>query len=476
LPEESRNLLIQSVDTDYEDLRQKTKAVCWSELKRKCDEHGVVAPSYVTFCIAVRKRPLFEQTLKRKGRRAAYAHAPFYFELEPTTPRHGDRPFEIVHIDHTELDIEVICSTTGRPLGRPWMTILTDAFSRRCLALYLTFDAPSYRSCMMILRDCVRRNGRLPQVIVIDGGPEFQSTYFETLLARYECTKKTRPPAKARFGSVCERLFGTTNTQFIHNLRGNTQITRNVRQVTKGNAPIGQAAWTLGCLYDYLSTFLFEIYDTIGHPALGQSPRDAHLTGVERTGFRSNRVIAYGQAFLMATLPTTPRGIAKVSPGRGIIINHVYYWTEAFRDPTIENHDVAVRYDPFDIGRAFAFVKNRWTECYSEHYLVLQDRSEKEMMLASKEVRRRRQLHSQERFTLTARKLADFLGSAEAEEKCLIQRLRDRENKSIRHDGLVVVSSAAADPEVCLGCLPGSPSSVPPVVCPPEATAVYGEF
>ena len=476
LPEESRKLLIQSVDTDYEDLRQKTKVACWSALKRKCDEHGVVAPSYVTFCVAVRKRPLFEQTLKRQGRRSAYTHASFYFELEPTTPRHGDRPFEIGHIDHTELDVEVVCSDTGRPLGRPWMTILTDAFSRRCLALYLSFDAPSYRSCMMILRDCVRRNGRLPQVIVIDGGPEFQSTYFETLLARYECTKKTRPPAKARFGSVCERLFGTTNTQFIHNLRGNTQITRNVRQVTKGNAPVGQAAWTLGCLYDYLSTFLFEIYDTIGHPALGQSPREAYLAGVESTGYRPNRVIAYDQAFLMATLPTTPRGTAKVSPGRGIIINHVYYWAEAFRDPTIENHDVAVRYDPFDIGIAYAFVKNRWMECCSEHHLVLKDRSEKEVMLASKEIRRRRQLHSQERFTLTARKLAEFLGSAEAEEECLVQRLRDGEGKSIRNNGNVIGSGDPPDPEGCLEFEPGRPSPAPSPVGQPEATAVYGDF
>jgi putative transposase len=73
-------------------------------------------------------------------------------------------------------------------------------------------------------------------------------------------------------------------------------------------------------------------------------------------------------------------------------------------------------------------------ECCSQHHLVLKDRSEKEMMLASKEVRRRRQLHSQERFTLTARKLADFLGSAEAEEECLVQRLRDRESKSIRNN------------------------------------------
>ena len=300
-----------------------------------------------------------------------------YTHLEPTTPRHGDRPFEIGHIDHTELDVEVVCSHTGRPLGRPWMTVLIDAFSRRCLAFYLTFDAPSYRSCMMILRDCVRRHSRLPQVIVLDGGPEFQSTYFETLLARYECTKKVRPPAQARFGSVCERLFGTTNSQFIHNLRGNTQITRNVRQVTKSNEPTGQARWPLGRLYEYLSSFLFEIYDTIEHPALGQTPREAFLKARQSTGIRPNRTIPYDHAFLLATLPTTQRGTANVSPGRGVIINRVYYWAEAFRDPTVENHDVSVRYDPFDIGTAYAFVKNRWTECHSEHYTVLQGRSER---------------------------------------------------------------------------------------------------
>jgi hypothetical protein len=76
----------------------------WAALKRKCDERGVITPSYVTFSAAVRQRPVFEQTLKRQGRRAAYTHASFYFELEPTAPRHGDRPFEIGHIDHTELD------------------------------------------------------------------------------------------------------------------------------------------------------------------------------------------------------------------------------------------------------------------------------------------------------------------------------------------------------------------------------------
>jgi transposase InsO family protein len=181
--------------------------------------------------LAINRRLQSEVVLNRRGRRAAYQLQAPYLELRLTTPRHGDRPFHICHIDHTELDVEVVCSSTGRNLGRPWLTIFMDAFSRRFLAFFLSFDPPSYRSCMMVLRECVRRHGRLPQILVLDGGKEFDSVYFETLLARYECTKKTRPPAKPRFGSVCERLFGTS-TQLIYSLAGNTQITKNVRQVT----------------------------------------------------------------------------------------------------------------------------------------------------------------------------------------------------------------------------------------------------
>jgi len=58
---------------------------------------------------------------------------------------------------------------------------LTDAFTRRLLVVYVTFDPPSYRSAMMVLRECVWRNARLPQAIVVDGGPDFRSIYFETL-------------------------------------------------------------------------------------------------------------------------------------------------------------------------------------------------------------------------------------------------------------------------------------------------------
>jgi transposase InsO family protein len=472
LPEESQALLNQFIELNYETLKQKSKFVAWAALLHACEEKGIAAPSYATFCLATRRRPVFESTLKRKGRRAAYTHEPFYWALDPTTPRHGDRPLEIGHIDHTELDVELVCSHTGRVLGRPWMTLLTDAFSRRCLSLSLAFDRPSYRSCMMILRECVRRNGRLPQIVVIDGGPEFQSTYFEALLARYECIKKTRPPAKARFGSCCERLFGTTNTRFIHNLQGNTQITRNVRQVTRSVNPRELATWTLGELHTRLSEYLFEVYDTIDHPALGRSPREAFQAGFEASGIRTERMIPYDQEFLMATLPASPKGTAKIAPGRGVKINHIYYWSGSFHSPTVENQQVPIRYDPFDAGTAFAFIERRWVRCHSEYYTALQGHSEKELMIASNELRRRQQSHSQG-LVITAKKLAGFLHSVEADELLMAQRLRDQEAQATRN--FLSVTPPTPPVPSGVGSEPVESNTVA-VIASGDRGEVYGEF
>ena len=444
LSQKTLQLMNEFIDADYESLKQKTMYASWIGLKRECEVRNILAPSYKTFTLKVRQKAGFQQTLKRQGHRAAYAQEPFYLELDLKTPRHGDRPFEIGHIDHTELDVEVISSSTTQLLGRPWLTLLTDAFSRRVLAFYLTFDAPSYRSCMMILRECVRRHVRLPQIVVLDGGREFDSVYFETLLARYECIKKTRPPAKARFGSVCERMFGTANTHLVHNLLGNTQIMRNVRQVTKSVNPEQHATWPLPELFDRLSDYFYEVYDTIAHPALGQSPREAYERGLAATGTRQQKQIAYDLEFQIWSLPTTAKGTAKVSPGRGVKINHLYYWSEALREPAVERREVPVRYDPFDIGTAYAFAGDRWVRCVSEHYLLLRGRSEKEVALASTELRRRNQCHSHT-FEITANKLAAFLASVESEEALLLERLRDRESRVVRDRSFGVVDNREAD-------------------------------
>ena len=202
-----------------------------------------------------------------------------------------------------------------------------DAYSRRILAVYLTFDPPSYRSCMMALRICVQRFGRFPQAIVVDGGKEFHSLYFDTLLARHHCIKKTRPGASPRFGSVIERLFGTTNTQFVYNLLGNTQASKKPRTLTKAIDPKGQAVWTLGDLYAYLVDWAYQIYDSSEHPALGTIPRGVYESGLIQTGEREHRRILYDEEFILATYPSTRKGTALIQPGRGIKLNYLYYCT-----------------------------------------------------------------------------------------------------------------------------------------------------
>lgn len=450
LADKTLRLINEVIEGDYETVKQKSKIASWAVLNEVCKREGVPTPSYTTFCLAVRNRNRIKQTLKRQGPRAAYQHGPFYVELDLKTPRHGDRPFEICHADHTQLDIELTDSTGKHALGRPWMTLMIDAFSRRILAVHVDFEEPSYRSCMMVLRECVRRHNRLPQCLVVDWGPEFCSTYFEALLARYECIKKARPPAKARFGSLVERIFGTTNTQFIHNLLGNTQIMRNVRQVTKSVNPKKLAVWPLAPFVEQLCRYFYEIYDTNTHPALGDSPRDTYHRGFQNTGSRFQRLIQYDHDFMIATMPTTLKGTAMVSPGRGVKINYIFYWCDAMEDPRLQRQQVPVRFDPFDLGTAYAFIGGQWAQCHSDHYQIFQGRSQKELLIASKELRSQNRDRGPQ-YQITASKLAQAFQSITMQESLLVQRMRASESRALRQQtphfelGADQVRNAAGD-------------------------------
>jgi putative transposase len=143
LPQQTLELIDKFITQAYETHKQKRKYEVYGAFNNACVSAGISPdqiPSYKTFINEIKRRSGWEQTKAREGHRAAYPQKPFYWELELTTPRHGDRPFEIGHIDHTKMDIELRCSLTGQVLGRPWATFLVDAYSRSILAVYLTFD------------------------------------------------------------------------------------------------------------------------------------------------------------------------------------------------------------------------------------------------------------------------------------------------------------------------------------------------
>lgn len=427
LPDDTVNAIYKFLDENETITNQRSK-VLYGKFCALCENSGIIAPSDKTFYAIMKSRSLYQRTYKTQGSRAAYQYAQFYWELDMTTPKHGERPFEIAHIDHTEIDLELAHSKTGKGLGRAWLTIMIDAFSRKVLSFYITFDAPSYKSDMMALRECVRRFNRLPQIIVTDNGRDFKSTYFQSLLAFYGVTHKIRPPHKARYGSIGERIFGTTMTQLVHNLQGNTKIMKNVRQVTKSVNPKNHAVWSLPELYELLKEYFYEFYDTQEHSTLGESPREAFERGIIVSGKRPFRFIPYNQSFIIMTLPIGKKnnGTAKVDPQRGVKVNYLYYYCDEFYKSNMAGTRVQVRYDPWDIGNIYCLIKGHWARCYSQYYVIFKNKTENEIGLASSEIMKQK-MNQSINSCVSAKELADFISSAEQTEEMLNQQFRDTE-------------------------------------------------
>ncbi len=89
-----------------------------------------------------------------------------------------------------------------------------------------------------------------------------------------------------------------------------------------------------------------------------------------------------------------------------------------------------MRYDPFDISTAYAFVRGRWIPCISEYYLQFKDHSERELLLATAELRKRLQEQGKNQ-AITAKRLAEFLADACTHEVVLTQRQRDAEAQDV---------------------------------------------
>jgi putative transposase len=341
--------------------------------------------------------------------------------------RHGHRPFDVAFVEHIKLDVELVCSWAKVNLGNAWVTFLIDSYSRRILANYLTFDPPNYRSCMMVMRVCVRRYERLPTTIVVHKGKEFCNVHFERFLETYYCRKQTILEAEPRFGSICERLFGSANAMLIRNIQGNTQVNSNAEGTTKSIKSQSLAVCTLKGLYQNLCRWAYEFYDKKEHPDLGLSPYEAFKKGLLKKGLHShNKRIVFDEEFRISTLPTTSKGIATVRPGFGVKINNIYYWHNNFQHPDVEGNQVAVCYDPYDIGTAYAYINKHWVSCISQYYASFAGHSEKEMMLVIEELRK---LHknSSKRFVVTASSLFNYLNQEEIDEQVILQRVRDME-------------------------------------------------
>jgi putative transposase len=244
-------------------------------------------------------------------------------------------------------------------------------------------------------------------------------------------------------------------------------------QMTKGTNPKHLANWTLPRLYLRLREWAYDVYDTTEHATLGQSPREAFAAGLALSGQRSYRIIPYNQDFIINTLPTTRRGAAVANASRGIKVNYIHYWSDEFRHPEVSQSLVPIRYDPTNMGLAYAYIQGRWVQCISEHYARLKGRSETLVRLATQELRAQNRRHVRQ-LPLTAKRIAEFVEALEQEEAYYEQLWRDADNQQV-----IAIAENRLDPTPSTPQPLSAASEPPPVPQPlnqPENFETYGDY
>ncbi len=463
------------IQADWETVRSKRRITSWgrySLLARKggtlkdfegndlavpvTSAGGLTPVSYVTFCEIIKRRSGYEQEKSRIGEKAALPLEPEYLSLEQTTPKHGVRKWHIGHIDHTPLPLKFVHSELGDIVKTVWLSLLFDAFTRKVIAWYLSFDEPSYRSCLMVMRDCVRRHNRVHQVIVCDQGPEFNSDYWEMLLGLLHITKKERRAGKPKEGSVIERMFKTTCEQFISNLMGSTEIVEKYfRSISPEVDPARHAIWTMDQMDVGLERYLDTVYHQNHQSGIGMSPDEADALSMRSHGLRLHRLISYNQAFIAQTCPSVHRGTAKVTP-QGIKCNYRWFNCAEFGHPGVIGTKVPARYDPFNAGICWAFVEGKWRMCVSEHYAIFSGYSERAIRFATERLRLMDRRSGQAIF-INAERLAQFLMGMEGEEATAVQDLHDEEASPHRRRINTPTASGSPPPAPAPSVPPGPP-------------------
>ena len=444
-PPQTYEVLEKVAAEEYEHRRGITATVAHAIAVGRCSERGIPCISYDGFLRFLARRDQERAVARRQGSKAAAAVAPAFGPRDPAVL--GQGPMDIVHIDHTELDVLVRVGVGfAATKERLWLTLATCVWSRCVVGYDLSFDPPAVAGLFTAMRDVLHRQKRLPNQVVVDGGSEFDSVAFDQLCAACLIEKRKRPPSRPKFGSVIERTFGTTNTQFVHALRGNTQLLKEPRGLSRDAAPAQDAIWRLSELDPALRRFLFDLYPRQPHSRLGGMTPQARFEQGRATVGRGRRVSESSDIrFLL--WPPYRRGTAMVNSRKGIHVEHVDYWHVDMLAADLARKRVPVRVDPHDVTHVVAYLQGRWVLCRADCSAELAGYSRRQLRLASMALHRRDRDVGKRRM-LRTRQLAQMLKELAETEQGLLQARRDEERDEVlkrRHLRLAGDSGSPAE-------------------------------
>lgn len=366
LTPEIEAIITSVIDEHYLSKQKKTGEEVIAEVHRRCRvaklDNQPCAGSIRARLRAIHPR---EKVLRREGKKAAHDR---FGAVKGHFPG-ADVPLAVVQIDHTLLDIIVLDEEMRLPIGRPWLTLAIDVFSRMVFGYHLSLDHPSAFAVGLCLChgmfDKVQELERLgikgewpvwgkPRMVHADNGKDFRSYTIQDTLDEYDIRYEFRPPKTPHYGGHIERLAGTLGKK-IHALPGATFSNPKQRGEYKSEA---KAQMTLRELQHWLVNLIVGVYHNKVHDGIGCPPLSRWNEGILGSdrfrGIGLPDPIPNPRRLRLDFLPFQTRTVQS----EGIVWDKIWY-----RDPLLSQwvkidegrrrRKFKVRRDPTDISKLY---------------------------------------------------------------------------------------------------------------------------
>jgi len=351
------SLIEQVIDKLYLNNQKLKPARIIEEIRKQSFEQNIITPSEATIRRRICKIPLVKL---QKREEDSTSLLPIIGNFPKV-----DYPLSVVQIDHTLVDIILVDPIDRLPIGRPYLTVAIDVYSRCIAGFILSLEAPSATSVGLCLTHIAMDKepwlainnidaswsiyGK-PNIIYVDNGSDFHSAALTRGCLQHGIQIEYRPLGKAHYGGIIERVIGTL-MQLIHTLPGTTFS--NVTE--RGTYPSDtKACLTLQELERWLTISITKYYHVRLHKGTNETPMQRYKNGLEL--MRQNKQTLYrsqnGKAFLIDFLPIAYRKLRR----DGFMLDHITYYSNALRPLIAERERYGkflIRRDPRDLSRIY---------------------------------------------------------------------------------------------------------------------------
>ena len=366
LPEPVERIIRELLQKRFLTKQKRTLAAFHREVAQTCKTQKLRVPARNTVALRIAGLDPRKVTRRREGQDASRG-----LQGAGGEPPAVTAPLEQVQIDHTVIDVIVVDERDRQPIGRPYLTIAIDVFTRCVLGMVVTLEAPSAVSVGLCLAHvaCDKRpwleglnvkmewpmSGK-PRLLYLDNAAEFKSEALRRGCEQHGIRLDYRPLGQPHYGGIVERIIGTA-MQMIHDeLPGTTFSNPDQRGDYDSE---NKAALTLRELERWLTLAVGTYHGSV-HNGLLQPPEARWAEAVARIGVPA--VVTRATAFLVDFLPILRRTLTRT----GFVIDHIHYYADALK-PWIARRErwpsFLIRRDPRDISRIWVL------EPEGQHYL-----------------------------------------------------------------------------------------------------------